>query len=252
MGKLVAMSVKEFENVGKEKGLLIWRIESFNPVPVPLETYGKFYIGDSYIVLSVCNLPIDLFDSNRDVIDIPNIRARAQTKEDEQKHTLSWDIHFWLGDETTQDESGTAAYLTVKLDDQLRGAAKQHREVQEHESEMFLSYFKDGIRYEQGGVDSGFNNVTVNAIGQKRLFHVKGHRLVRVRQVEVSVKSMNRGDCFILDTGRILYIYVGPKSSRSEKHKARNAAAQIRDQDHRGRGLLEFIGTYTSYGGFAG
>lgn len=172
------------------------------------------------------------------------IRFSTQTKEDEYKHTLSWDIHFWLGDETTQDESGTAAFLTVKLDDQLRGAAKQYREVQEHESELFLSYFTDGIRYEQGGVASGFTNVTTNAIGQKRLFHVKGQRLVRIRQVEVSVKSMNRGDCFILDTGCTLYVYVGPKSSRLEKHKARNAAGQIRDQDHRGRGLLEFVGMF--------
>lgn len=34
-------------------GLEIWRIENFKPVPVPKDSYGKFFVGDSYIVLKV-------------------------------------------------------------------------------------------------------------------------------------------------------------------------------------------------------
>ena len=35
------------------RGTEIWRIENFQPVPLPKSEYGKFYMGDSYIVLQV-------------------------------------------------------------------------------------------------------------------------------------------------------------------------------------------------------
>lgn len=68
-----------------------------------------------------------------------------QTKED-SSHRLSWDVHFWLGLETSQDEAGAAAILTVQLDDMLGGAPVQYREVQEHESPKFLRYYKNGMK----------------------------------------------------------------------------------------------------------
>lgn len=42
-----------------------------------------------------------------------------------------------------QDEYCTAAYKTVELDTFLDDKPIQHREVQENESELFLSYFKE-------------------------------------------------------------------------------------------------------------
>jgi gelsolin len=60
------------------------------------------------------------------------------TQKKNNTDALQWDVYFWLGDETTQDEAGTAAYKTVELDDVLRGAPVQHREVQGFEVRCFV------------------------------------------------------------------------------------------------------------------
>lgn len=140
-----------------------------------------------------------------------------------------------------QDEAGSAAIFAVQLDDQLGGVPVQYRETQEHESQLFLSYFKNGIRYLPGGKASGFKHVDPNAF-EKRLFQVKGSRNIRVKQVDANVSAMNKGDCFILDVGRDIYVYVGIKSKRGERLKAISAANQIRDQDHAGKAKVHIVG----------
>ncbi|XP_049884296.1 gelsolin-like isoform X2 [Pectinophora gossypiella] len=191
----------------------------FEPVPVPKNQYNNFYSGDSYIVL----------------------------KTTEIKNRMIWDIHFWLGASTSQDEAGAAAILTVNLDDfKFQGAAVQHREQQGYESQQFLHYFQPAIRYLDGGHASGFSHVTINAGSEKRLFQIKGKKHVRVRQVEPKISSMNKGDCFILDIEHTIYLYVGEKAGQMEKMKAISVANTIRDQDHNGRGSVEIIDPYSS------
>ena len=190
-----------WHTAGKETGLEIWRIEKFKVVAWPKENYGEFYAGDSYIILHT-----------------------YKKKPDDEK--FSFDLHFWLGKETSQDEAGTAAYKTVELDDFLGQAPVQHREVQGYESDMFLSYFPQ-MKVQSGGVDSGFKHVKPEEY-RHRLLHVKGAkgRLV-VREAEKSYKSMNSGDCFILDAGAEVYIWNGKESSGAERQKAAEYANHL-------------------------
>lgn len=78
------------------------------------------------------------------------------------------------------------------------------------------------------------------------MFQVKGQRNVRVRQVPLSISSMNKGDCFILDAGREIHVYVGSNAKRVEKLKAISAANQIRDQDHNGRATVHILDEFSS------
>ncbi|GIX68492.1 hypothetical protein CEXT_298461 [Caerostris extrusa] len=207
-----------FENVGQTPGLIIWRIENLifyrnsSSKRIPVSEYGNFYSGDSYIILSTIGA---------------------------KNGKLSWDIHFWLGEETSQDEAGTAAIKSVELDDVLGGSPVQHREVQGFESALFLSYFKKGIRYLKGGVKSGFHHV--ENVPVKRFLRVKGRRNVRLNEMALEVGSMNNGDCFILDSEPNVFVYVGPQSGRMERIKAIQAANAIRDDLHCGRSEVKII-----------
>jgi len=207
------MGVDEaFLEAGKKPGMEIWRIEKLKVVAQDVKTYGTFYSGDSYICLSTRKV---------------------------ESH-LEWDIHFWLGTNTSQDEQGVAAYKTVELDDHLGGGPVQYREVQDHESRKFLNYFPKGIRYLEGGVDSGFRKVQ-RGVYEKRLFHVKGKRNVRVSQVELHYTSLNKGDVFILDEGMTIHCWNGSQCSRTERMKGVEVARRIRDEERGGKAKLVII-----------
>ncbi|XP_015765697.1 PREDICTED: advillin-like [Acropora digitifera] len=207
------MGVDEaFLEAGKKPGMEIWRIEKLKVVAQDVKTYGSFYSGDSYICLNTRKV---------------------------ESH-LEWDIHFWLGTTTSQDEQGVAAYKTVELDDHLGGGPVQYREVQDHESRKFLSYFPKGIRYLEGGIESGFKKVQ-RGVYEKRLFHVKGKRNVRVSQVELHYSSLNKGDVFILDEGMTIHCWNGSQCSRTERMKGIEVARRIRDEERGGKAKLVII-----------
>lgn len=52
------------------------------------------------------------------------------------------------GKECSQDESSAAAIFTVQMDDYLAGRPVQYRELQDYESNTFVSYFKGGLKYQ--------------------------------------------------------------------------------------------------------
>ena len=103
---------KVLENAGKKIGLEIWRVNNFDLEDVPISQYGKFFKGDSYIILN--------------------------TYQQDNSSQIEWDLHFWIGEQSSQDEYGAAACMVVQLDEANDGVPVQFRETQENESERFL------------------------------------------------------------------------------------------------------------------
>lgn len=50
---------------------------------------------------------------------------------------------------------------------------------------------------------SGFQHVVTNDMNVKRLLHIKGRRAIRAAEVNMAWASFNRGDCFIIDLGKV-------------------------------------------------
>ncbi|XP_076823836.1 villin-1-like [Clavelina lepadiformis] len=203
----------EFDKAGKREGLQIWRIENMEVKPIPLKGYGSFFTGDAYILLKTSKVGSG----------------------------FSWNVHFWLGNESSQDEQGAAAMLTTQLDDFLGGDPVQYRETQGHESEMFKGYFKSGIVYQKGGVASGFKHAETNQYDVRRLLHVKGKKTVNATEVELSWSSFNLGDVFLIDLGKVILQWNGPESNRLERLKGTMLAKDIRDRERGGRAQVQVI-----------
>jgi len=111
----------------------------------------------------------------------------------------------------------------------LGGDPVQHREVEGHESELFLSYFKAPIQYMEGGIESGFKHVGPKEY-KPRMYQVKGKKNVRMIQVDMHRMSLNSGDVFILDAGLNIYQWQGKASGPTERMKAGQICRTIDDE----------------------
>lgn len=196
-----------FETAGKKAGLQIWRVENFALASVPASQYGSFYNGDCYILLN-------------------SIKSGSG---------LLYNLHYWIGEKSSQDEQGSAAAFATQMDDYLRGLPTQHRETEKYESNKFKSYFPDGIIIKEGGVASGFDHVETNKSDVRRLLHVKGKKNVTAHERPLSWASFNDGDVFIIDIGQGIIQWNAPKSNRQERLRGGQLARCIRDRERGGR-----------------
>lgn len=196
-----AESEPAWNGAGQDVGMQIWRINKFKVEAWPKEQYGEFFNGDSYIILN--------------------------TYKNEGEDELLYDVHFWIGKYSTQDEYGTAAYKTVELDTLLDDKPVQHREVGSHESNLFKSYFP-AIKLLKGGADTGFNRVLPEAY-TPRLFHVKKqtNKKITVREVSLKKSNYSEDDVFILDLGNSIYQINGDNSTHDEKYAAAQEVTRL-------------------------
>lgn len=182
----------------------VWRVENFELQPVPRESYGYFFGGDSYVVQYTAH-----------------VGGRS-------RHI----IYFWQGETSSQDERAAAAMHAVRLDDALGGRAMQVRVVQGHEPRHFLSIFKGKMIVYLGGHHSGFRNVHDRDSYSRegaRLFQVRGTCSddVRVHEVPPRTEHLNSDDAFVLETPARVYVWFGQESSQAERAAALAAVERV-------------------------
>lgn len=217
--KASAATEKAWEGAGEKPGLEIWRIVKFKVTHWPKEDYGKFYNGDSYIILN--------------------------TYKDKESDELLYDVHFWIGAGSTQDEYGTAAYKTVELDTFLNDKPIQHREVQNHESDIFKSYFPQ-LQLLNGGADSGFRRVGPKEYKPRLLkFNDEGRNKVKITEVAYCKESITPDNVYVIDNGEEVYQINGSGSDKDERFKAAQFCQNLKSE--RGKVKVE-----TKEGGFGG
>ena len=229
----------------KLPGLHIWRVEKLKPVPVAPENYGIFFSGDSYLVLH--NGPEELSHLHLWIGKGGNWedwwgggagpgRGRGWPRSHRQPPPTP-------GQQSSRDEQGGCAILAVHLNTLLGERPVQHRESQGNESDLFMSYFPHGLKYQEGGVESAFHKTspgtTLAAI--KKLYQVKGKKNIRATERMLSWDSFNTGDCFILDLGQNIFAWCGAKSNILEQNKARDLALAIRDGERQGKAHVEIV-----------
>ena len=59
---------------------------------------------------------------------------------------------------------------------------------------------------QKGGAASGFKHVVTNDSNEKRLLHLKGRRVIRATEVDMTWDSFNNNDCFIIDLGEVIQV----------------------------------------------
>ena len=202
-----AATEEAWVGAGSKVGLEIWRINKFKVERWPKENYGKFFSGDSYIIMNTFIRP--------------------------DEEDFEFDLHFWIGKHSTQDEYGTAAYKTVELDTLLKDKPVQHREVMNYESDLFKGYFKS-LTYLNGGVETGFHHVEKVTM-KPTLFHIFGSKkFVQIEQVGLNKQNLDSHDVYVLVTEKTVFQWNGQFCNKDEKLKASMYVVELR---RNGKGL---------------
>ena len=127
----------------------------------------------------------------------------------------------------------------MQLSANLKLGSRHHLELMGEETDLFCSYFKGGVFYLEGGIESGFKHVEPETFVTK-LMLIKGKRYPRVFAVPLKAESINEGDVFILDDGLTIYYWAGLEANQHEKLKALEIAVAIKNNERKTKAILHY------------
>lgn len=171
------------EKLPEESRMTIWRIEEFEKVAVPRDLYGHFFMAESYIVHY----------------------AYTNSPGGKDQHIL----FYFLGRDCPTNDKGTAAYLTVELDETLGSNSTQIRVVQDKEPSQFLAIFKGKYVVHAGK----FADYKPDSPAP-RLYDIRGKDALHAHAVETEMKCSNlhNAHAFVLRSPANTFIWCGKHS----------------------------------------
>lgn len=135
-------------------------------------------------------------------------------------------------------------HLDLRIDEALKNHEKEKAEqiLNEQEEQQRLEKERKRKEAEQKAFQELFNLSILKKTEEateKILIQVKGTRNVKSIRVELSSKSLNNDDVFLLDTGgKILYLWNGKNSNRVKRAKALDLATRIKNKERGGNAKI--------------
>lgn len=141
-------------------------------------------------------------------------------------------LYYWQGNGASVWEQGAAAILTVQLDNEVGGVAKQARVEMGSEPAHFIKMFKGAFVTLLGGkvretVEQDKDGVMLfkvksecNEVGDEQ-------PITRTQQVQETSDNLNNDDAFVLKTPSKVFVYEGENASAEEKNTALKVAASM-------------------------
>ncbi|XP_050417893.2 microtubule-associated protein futsch isoform X3 [Patella vulgata] len=205
--------MREFEIV--TLGVDMWHVMEYDHYKLDETSYGQFHDGDTYVVRWQYMI------SNA---GLKSLKGQAARKSITGRERYAY--FFWQGKESTINEKGASALMTVELDEE-RGP--QIRVIQGKEPPCFLNLFHGSMIVHIGKREEEESNTQ----GPWRLYCVRNEleNELCVVEIKLCVDNLRSRSSLILlnvKTGH-LYIWHGCKSPDYTRKNARIVADKLKD-----------------------
>jgi hypothetical protein len=173
--------------------MTVWKIEGFEKEIYPKEMHGRFFSSDSYIVLYSF-----------------------------QKKSKNYNlIYFWQGRDSSINEKGASALLSVNLSEITSGETLQIRCVQQQESDHFLTIFQPCVVHY--GKYKSYKTV------ETEVFDVRESNTGLVRTIGISPKNitLHSNGCLVFKSKEKIFIRIGKNASPKETTRAKEVASAL-------------------------
>uniref|UniRef100_A0A9J8ASR2 HP domain-containing protein n=1 Tax=Cyprinus carpio carpio TaxID=630221 RepID=A0A9J8ASR2_CYPCA len=194
----------------------VWHILEFDYSRLPKQSIGQFHEGDAYVVK--WKYMVSAAVGSRQKLD--QMRSAGPGRE-------KCCYFFWQGRNSTVNEKGTSALMTVELDEE-RGAQMQVQ--QGKEPPCFLQCFNGGMIVHSGKREEEEENTQ----NDWRLYCVRGEVPVEGHLLEVACHCSSlrsRTSMVLLNVNKaLIYLWHGCKTQTHTRHVARTATEKIKEQ----------------------